>query len=88
MSGIGDSIDPNDHILSRLSAPRDAKELPAELLCPSGHRAERYVITVICHVENAPPDQTVDVPLYICRACVVAYRYGECRLIPGEEGIA
>lgn len=88
MGNIGDNINPTDAILSRLSQPRPANELPAELQCPAGHRARREIITVVCHVEGEPKVTTVEVPVWVCVACLVGYRYGECTLPAGEEGHA
>lgn len=87
MAGIGDSIDPKDDILSRLSAGRPADELPRELLCPSGHRAYRQIYNIEL---TAPETDSVfhAVPVWICTQCVVGYRYNECTLPPGEEGLA
>jgi len=85
--GLSDNINPRDDILSKLSESRSAEELPRELLCPSGHRTYRQV----CRLELTVPDQGSifhDIPVWICPQCVVGYRYSECRLPPGEEGVA
>lgn len=85
--GLSDSINPRDDILSRLSEPRAAEELPRELLCPSGHRTYRVAVDV----RLAVPDQVENVlhiPVWVCPQCMVGYRYGECTLPPGEEGLA
>jgi YgiT-type zinc finger domain-containing protein len=84
---LGDNIDPKDDVLSRLSAARAADEMPKELRCPSGHRAYRQV----CRLELTVPGRDAivhDIPVWICPQCVVGYRYSECSLPPGEEGVA
>ncbi len=84
---LGDNINPRDDILSRLSEPRAADQMPKELRCPAGHRAYRQVVRVEL---TAPDTESVvhDVPVWICPQCVVGYRYSECSLPPGEEGLA
>lgn len=84
---LSDNINPKDDILSKLSEPRAADAMPRELRCPSGHRAYRQV----CRLELTVPGKDSvfhDIPVWICPQCVVGYRYNECSLPPGEEGVA
>lgn len=85
MASLGDNINPSDAILSRLSAPRDADELPAELRCPSGHRAVRQIMDVQIVKQGVDPT-TTRIPCYVCPKCLTVYRFQECALFPGEEG--
>lgn len=87
MGSLGDNIDPTDAILSRLSEPREANELPAELRCPSGHRALRQIIELQIFTKDGESETTiVRIPWYVCPKCLTGYRYQECALIPGDEG--
>jgi hypothetical protein len=82
MAAPGDSIDPTDDALFQIGSGRAADDFPAGLLCPSGHQAERLIVTL------AGSDNPVRVPVYLCEACTTVYRYPECRLAPGDEGAA
>ena len=95
MAGIGDNINPRDDILSRLSEARPAEQMPRELQCPAGHRAYRQVCRLELTVPGNDPERmgdrdsiVHDIPVWICPQCVVGYRYSECALLPGEEGVA
>lgn len=79
---FSDAIDPTDHTLLGLSRPPSLEDMPATLLCPSDHRAQLVIIEVTAEVG------AMRVPVYGCIPCGVAYRYQECRLVPGEEGHA
>jgi hypothetical protein len=93
MAAPGDKINPLDHILSEMSKPPAADEMPAEMLCPSGHPTARYIIKVDLSMTTrttgvTEPLGNLEIPVWVCPFCVVAYRYQECRLIPGQEGHA
>jgi hypothetical protein len=90
MGSPSDKIDPTDHLLSRMSAPQAARDLPAEMLCPSDHRAKRqiFVISLSLTSDTAVEPTELEIPIWICQACMVGYRFQECRLVPGEEGHA
>ena len=77
MSPIGDSLSSNADIQRRLSQPMDPAEMPAVLLCPSGHEAYRAIWDAMIGVK---------IPYWACPTCTVVFRYQECRLVPGEEG--
>lgn len=85
MAAPGDRINPIDAILGQLSVGPLPDELPAELLCPSNHRVYRVLISI--GVEDQPETLRL-IPVWVCSMCVVAYRLQECRLVPGEEGVA
>lgn len=82
---LADDINPTDSVLQRLSAPREAEEMPKELRCPAGHRAYRQTCRLEIHREGQEM-QIHDIPVWLCPRCLVGYRYAECALIPGEEG--
>lgn len=81
---LGDNVNPTDDILSRLSQPRAAEEMPRELQCPSGHRAHRVVVEVRLRVGTG--EDIHHIPVWVCEKCLVGYRYNECALPSGEEG--
>ena len=79
---FSDKVNPEDRTWMSLSQPPPIEEMPGALLCPAGHRAYGQV------VELADPEHgTVRAPVYGCVPCQVVYRYQECRLPPGEEGL-
>jgi len=84
---IGDNLDPTDHVLQRLSQPREAAEMPAVLFCPSKHRAYRQIVALELTVPDHPA-VTHQIPVWVCPRCVTVFRFPECLLIPGDEGAA
>lgn len=83
MGGFIDNVNPSDDAVTRLSQAPDIESMPGELLCPSGHRAHRYLLD-LNRDSTAPASR---IPVYGCQPCGVAYRYQECTLPPGEEGL-
>ena len=79
---FSDKIDPEDHAWMSLSRAPELEQMPAALLCPAGHRAYRVILEL-----QAPGVPTVRAPIYGCVSCQVGYRYQECALPPGEEGL-
>lgn len=73
---LGDSVNPDDDIKTRLSPPADPGEMPAVMLCPAGHEAFRGIWG----------DSNARIPFWACPTCTVVYRFQECRLVPGDEG--
>jgi len=52
--------------------------LPFHMLCKAGHTAERQLIDV---------EGELLIPYYLCIPCQIVYRYQECTLPPGDEGL-
>lgn len=48
----------------------ELKNLPEYLLCPSGHRAKKFIVKTD-YLSKA-------VPCYVCKDCLVVYRFHEC----------
>jgi hypothetical protein len=79
---FSDRINPEDHTWMGLSQPPGLDHMPGVLLCPAGHRAYRHI------VELADPErETIRSVFWGCNWCTIVYRYQECTLPPGEEGL-
>lgn len=77
-----DRINPEDHFWMGLSRSPELEHMPGSLHCPSGHRAYRQLIELV-----DPEYGSVRVPIYGCVRCQIFYRFQECTLPPGEEGL-
>jgi hypothetical protein len=71
-----DRVTPNEQAILRLRQGPTPEELPLRMQCPSGHQARRVLL----------PEAQITIPIYVCAACTVVYRFQECTLVPGEEG--
>jgi len=74
---FADDLSPKDHVNLRFTPPSSG-ELPYTILDPAGHRVNRHLFDF--------GDGCV-APYYVCFLCANVWRYQECRLPPGEEGI-
>lgn len=86
MASPGDRINPVDALMTALSKGPSPEDLPGEMICPSNHRTVKFLIT--CGLESEPPETYRTIPVWVCPDCVVAYRFQECRMVPGTEGLA
>lgn len=79
MAGVPfDGINLSDDAWAKISQPKPSDQLPFRMACKAGHLAERQLIGV---------SEDLVIPYYLCLPCQVVYRYQECTLPPGDEGL-
>ena len=76
--GFVERVKITDHAVAAMTRGVKSEDLPLKLLCPHGHITERHLFTF----PKGPK-----IPYYTCEPCTVIYRFQECKLIPGDEGL-